>query len=267
MDNQITLRHERPGDYYQVEALTREAFWGRDQPACNEHLLVSKLRKSPGFVPQLDYVAEIGGALAGNIMYSLAKIVADDGGETPVLCFGPLSVLPRYQGTGVGGALVRHTVAQARDMGHRAIVIFGHPDYYPRFGFGRAADFGLRTGSGGSFDAFMALPLYPGALEGVSGRFYEDPVFHDLGKDELEEYDKAFPPKERRALEGLEVLLRRLGPGARAAIEGLGLAGLWQVAGKSQREIARLPGVDEGAIEAIRQVLAHHGYIWGESKK
>ena len=63
------------------------------------------------------------------------------------------------------------TFDEARKLGYRAIVIFGHPDYYPRMGFRRAAEFGITTADGSSFDAFMALPLYEGALDEIRDVF------------------------------------------------------------------------------------------------
>lgn len=259
----ITLRLERPEDYPAVNALIREAFWGLHRPDCNEHLLAHKLRQSPSFVPELDYVAEVDGRLAGSILYTRARIVREDGDAVPVLCFGPLSVLPEYQSTGVGAALMRHTIGLARALGHRAIVIFGHPDYYPRFGFGRAADFGIRTQDGSGFDAFMALPLFEGALSDADGVFHEAPEFYALEESQLADFEQGFPPKERAVLTPTATLLEQLPQPARGAIEALGVPMLSHLAGKSQRELARLPGVDTQAIETIRRVMTEHGLRWG----
>ena len=130
----ITLRLERPEDYRAVENLTREAFWGFMSPTCDEHYLVHLLRAVPAFLPELDFVSEMDGELVGHVMYSRAKVVDDGGKETEVLTFGPLSVLPTYWHCGVGSALMRHSIRGAKQMGYRAIVFYGHPDYYPRFG-------------------------------------------------------------------------------------------------------------------------------------
>ena len=102
----IQLRLERPEDHRAVEELTREAFWDHSEPGCSEHLLVHKLRQIPAFVPELDYVAEVNGELAGHVIYAKAKIVDSTAVEHIVLTFGPLSVLPKYQNQGVGGALM-----------------------------------------------------------------------------------------------------------------------------------------------------------------
>ncbi len=255
----VNLRLERPEDYRLVEELTREAFWGVNQPSCDEHLLVHKLRKVPAFIPELDYVAEVDGRIVGNIMYSKAKVVDETGNEHGVVTFGPISVLPRYQGKGIGKVLLRHTIAEAKRLGYRAIVFFGHPDYYPRVGFRRAMEFNITTASGKNFDAFMAMPLCDGAFDGITGRFYEDPVFECDAK-EAHEFDKGFPHKELGVLEPIDVLLEKLDAPAQARIREhrvKKLAGLNRYSG---REIASWPGIDETAKAIINATLLEHGH-------
>ena len=98
----LTLRREAPTDHRAVEGLTREAFWNHYGPGCVEHYLAHVLRDAEAFVPELDYVAVLKGMVVGNIMYTRAKILCDDGRSLPVLCFGPLSVLPGLQRRGIG---------------------------------------------------------------------------------------------------------------------------------------------------------------------
>lgn len=254
---EITLRLERPGDYRAVEELTRDAFWSVGQPGCDEHLLVHKLRACPAFVPELTYVAEIEGQIVGHILYSRAKIVGDEGRAWEVLTFGPLSVLPAYQRKGVGGALVRHTLKEAAQLGHRAVVIYGHPDYYPRFGFANAKQYGLTTPDGKNFDAFMALALYDGALFGIGGRFYEDETFH-VSREEAALFDKGFAPKEPGEGIPIGVLLQRLSAPARSAVEAHSLKWVKDLERFSGREIAAWHGVGKRAQEVIDAVLAEH---------
>ena len=192
----VELRRETETDHEEVENLTREAFWDIFKPGCDEHLLVHKVRKVPAFVPELDFVAVEDGRIVGNIIYSQAKVVGGDGNAHEVVTFGPVSVLPSFQRRGIGSALIEQTMKLAREMGFRAIVIFGHPAYYSRFGFENAERFGITTADGTNFDAFMALELREGGLEGVTGRFYEDPVFR-MDKDEVEAFDRRFPHKEK----------------------------------------------------------------------
>ena len=209
--NNINLRLERPDEHYVVEELTREAFWktfwGKGQIICDEHLLVSKLRFSSSFVPKLNYVAEIDGKIVGHIIYSKSKIVDDSGEEHEMLTFGPLSVLPGYQKQGVGKALLAHTLAEAKHLGYRAVIIFGHPSYYPQIGFRRASDFGITTSNGKVFDAFMVYPLYDGALDGIGGKYYYDTIYDTLTQKEALEFDKRFPEKEKVEKKTLNILI------------------------------------------------------------
>lgn len=191
----LELRLERPEDHRAVEILTYKAFCDLQLPGrthCDEHFLVHRMRQQPAFVAELDFVAEMDGQLVGHIMYSQGKIIDELGNEYTVLTGGPLSVLPHHQKSGIGARLIRHSIEAARDLHYRAVLIFGHPDYYPRFGFRKAQTYGITAAEGGDSDAFMALELYPDALRGIEGRFYYDPVFH-LDPDELARFNDAFP--------------------------------------------------------------------------
>lgn len=192
----INIRPENEKDYEEVENLTREAFWDLYQPGCDEHLLVHKLRKASAFMPELDFVAELDGRIVGNILYSKAIITSENGEEYEVISFGPVSVLPSHQKAGIGSKLINHTIELAKKMGYKAVVIFGNPAYYHRFGFVNAEEFHITTSDGESFDAFMVMELYEGALRGISGRFHEDSVFY-IEKEEVEVFEKKFPFKEK----------------------------------------------------------------------
>ena len=183
----MTLRREKKSDWKIVEQVTYRAF--RDAPPTgtgddgNEALLARKLRSRDAFMPELDYVAEQNGSVVGNIMYTRSKVIGDSG-EWETLTFGPVSVLPKYQRLGVGSALILKTLEAARELGYRAVLIFGHEIYYPRFGFKPASEYGIMTVDGKNFPAFMALPLYEGALDGVRGQLICDEVYSTLDRDE-----------------------------------------------------------------------------------
>jgi predicted N-acetyltransferase YhbS len=196
----ITVRPEEPKDYRAVEELTREAFWRPERIAelgvgCTEHYMVHSLRQKDGIL-ELDFVAEADGQVVGHVIYSKAYILQPDNEKKDVLNFGPLSVLPAYQKKGMGSALMRHSIECAKEMGYGAILFFGHPTYYPRFGFIEAKAFGITTANGKNFPAFMAMELLPGYLKGVTGRFVEAPIYNeDLNKEQATEFDKSFPAK------------------------------------------------------------------------
>jgi len=271
----INLRIETPADYSAVERLTREAFWGMSRPTCDEHYLVHLLRKVPAYVPELNFIAEINSSnnetdglpsesaiLVGNIMYSKAKIIAKSGAETEVLTFGPLSVLPKYWNKGVGSKLMRHSIAEAKRMGYRAIVFYGHPDYYPRFGFQNVAAFGITTKDGGNFDALMAMELYDGALDGISGAFFEDDVFAMCEKETAEQaaYFATFPYKEPAKMVSIDVLFNRLEPAAKHAFASREYKTLARINHSSGREMLNWDGIDAKAMEIIDETLAEYGY-------
>ncbi len=255
----IVSRRERPEDYRAVENLTREAFWGFTSPTCDEHYLVHLLRSVPAFVPELDFVAEMDGRLVGNVMYSRARVVDDNGNETEVLTFGPLSVLPAYWHCGVGSALMRHSIREAKQMGYRAIVFYGHPDYYPRFGFRNAKAFGITTPNGKNFDALMAMSLHDGALDGVSGAFHEDPVFAVKSED-AEAFDRTFPQKEPASMIPIDVLTDKLEPAARKAFAEHNITTIAWLNRLSGREVLEWEGIDAHSMAVINQTLREHGY-------
>jgi predicted N-acetyltransferase YhbS len=192
----ITLRLEEPRDYNIVEEITYRAFLTADHASGTEALLAHKLRTDSAFVRELDFVAVVDGEVVGNIMYTKSKVVSRDGIETETLTFGPLSVKPEMQKHGIGAALVRHTMSLAKDMGFRAVIIFGHESYYPRFGFAPCAKYNITTADGQNFDAFMADPLYDGAFDGVTGSFHDTPLFKETDtaefKTESEEFNSRF---------------------------------------------------------------------------
>ncbi len=250
---------ETAADYRAVEELTREAFWGFTSPTCDEHYLVNTLRKSAAFVPELDFVVEVDGKLVGNVMYSKAKIVSEDGTENEVLTFGPLSVLPQYWCKGVGSALMRHSIAEAKRLGYRGIVFFGHPDYYPRFGFRNAKAFGITTHNGDNFDAFMAMPLYDGAFDNVCGKFYEDPLFN-VNEEEAEAFNAQFPHKEPAYMRPIELMLERLHPAAREVFASRKIVHMAWLNRISGREMLKWDGIDENTLTIINDTLREYGY-------
>ncbi|MCY6958343.1 GNAT family N-acetyltransferase [Clostridium brassicae] len=192
----ISIRLENENDFRNVENLTREAFWDVYKPGCDEHLVVHKIRKINAFIKELDFVACDKEKIVGNIIYTKAKIINENNEEFEILCMGPLGVLPPYQGKGIGTLLMKHSIKVAKTLGYNAIIIFGNPNYYHRFGFENAEKYNIQTSWGDNFEDFMALELYEGSLERISGKFYEDSVFK-TNKEELNSFEKQFPCKKK----------------------------------------------------------------------
>ena len=262
----IHIRNEQPSDYYAVESLTRDAFWKNSRHICDEHLLVSKLRNSCSFVAELDFVAEINGMIVGHIIYSHSYIEGNDGNRYDTLTFGPISVLPAWQYMGVGKALLKHSITEAKRLNYRAIIIYGHPDYYPRVGFKRAKEYGITTPEGNTFDPLMALPLYDTALLGCSGRYYISRVYYELPEHEVLAFEGRFPLKEKYQPIPITVITERLKEKAAKAFITLGINYLDELTSKSEGLLLRIKGIDRNDIEIIKEVMKEYSFRWGERR-
>jgi len=152
----IVIRDAAPSDHAAIRQIVRHAF-GQD----DEANLVEQLRADGDALVEL--VAASGEALQGHILYSPLAITR--GSETlHAGALAPVSVLPAFQRQGLGGDLIRAGNARCAELGLSAIVVLGHADYYPRFGFSAALAESLEAPFSGPH--FMALELTPGALRG-----------------------------------------------------------------------------------------------------
>lgn len=168
MNMKIRLRQETPADYLEVEALIEAAFEDEAFSDQSEHHLVRRLRQSEAFIPELSIVACLGEQILGHILLSLIEIRNEE--QTfPSLALAPVSVLPAFQKQGIGGGLINEAHKRARHLGHHSVVLLGHSEYYPRFGYQKAAHFDIRLPFDVPAENCMAVELQPGALEKVSG--------------------------------------------------------------------------------------------------
>lgn len=197
----IIIRQEAPEDYEAVERMTQRAFWNKYQPGCDEHYLVHQLRHHEDYLPELSRIAVVEGEVVGCIMYTKAHVVKEAISHD-VLTFGPLCVDPEWQGSGIGERLLKETMKMAGNRGYRGIVIFGEPDYYPRLGFKTCDTFGITTASGDNSDAFMGIELIEEGFKGVEGRYCYSPVFENLPNDDVEQFNKKFPPLKKLTFPG-----------------------------------------------------------------
>ncbi|WP_269851590.1 GNAT family N-acetyltransferase [Methanosarcina horonobensis] len=97
---------------------------------------------------------------------------------------------------GIGSLLMNCSIEKARQLGYKAIFLFGNPEYYKRFGFRNTREYNIQTPSGENFDAFMALELYNGSLKQVSGKFFASSSF-EVTEEELKNFEKEFPHKTK----------------------------------------------------------------------
>lgn len=135
MEKQIIIRNESPRDYTIVEKITREAFYNMYVPGAVEHYLVHIMREHEDFIPELDFVVELDGKVIGNIRYTKAKLVDEQGQEKEILTFGPVCIAAEHQRKGYGKRLIEHSFQRAVELGYDTVVIFGSPSNYVSCGF------------------------------------------------------------------------------------------------------------------------------------
>ncbi|MCO6455519.1 MAG: N-acetyltransferase [Pirellulaceae bacterium] len=154
----------------------RAAVWSVNQAAFEgdaEANLVDALRDG-GFA-QVSLVAEVDGEIVGHILFSRVAIITKVG-PVDALSLAPMAVLPSHQRQGIGSRLVEAGLEACRESGHRIVIVLGHPEFYPRFGFSSDLARRLESPFGGG-EAWMALELAPRALEGLEGRVEFSPPF------------------------------------------------------------------------------------------
>ncbi len=173
----IIIRQETEKDYEISEMVVEKAFKEEAHSDHNEQFLVTKLRKSNVFVPELSLVAEINDEIVGHIMFT--KLFIKDGElKYESLALAPVSVLPEYQNKGIGSKLILEGIKISKEMGFQSIIVLGHDKYYPRFGFSSASKWRIIPPFDVPDESFMALELEDGSLEHVSGTvFYSKEFF------------------------------------------------------------------------------------------
>ncbi len=202
--NNITIRTEKKEEYREVENLVRESFWNVYRPGCLEHYVLNRLREDPDFVAELDFVMEKNGKLIGQNIFMKASIKADDGRDIPIMTMGPICITPELKGKGYGKILLDYCLDKAAVVGCGALCFEGSIDFYGNSGFTYASEFGIRyhglpEGEDASF--FLCRELIPGYLDGITGE-YATPAGYFVDEAEAEEFDKAFPYKEKLKLSG-----------------------------------------------------------------
>lgn len=159
----IIIRAESPVDYQAIDEINRLAFGGDDEVQITE-----RIRKAAGFDPSLSLVAELDGRPVGHILFSPIHIDGEDR-RIPAIALAPMAVLPEHQRRGIGSQLVRAGLDACKRGGHRIVIVLGHAEYYPRFGFAIAATHGLRCPYPAPEEAFMVLGLTADALADACG--------------------------------------------------------------------------------------------------
>jgi predicted N-acetyltransferase YhbS len=191
---EIIIRKTDKINYYQTENLTREAFWNLYRSGCDEHLVLHQLRESNSYVEELDLIAIYEGEIIGHVISTKAHVIDTENKEHEVLCVGPIAILPEFQNKGIGTKLLDFSISVAGKLGYTGMILFGNPDYYHRFGFRNAQEFGITTKEGLNFEPFMVLELQEIGIEKINGKFYEAKAF-TINEKELDKFEKKFPKK------------------------------------------------------------------------
>nr|WP_317333165.1 N-acetyltransferase [uncultured Romboutsia sp.] len=164
----INIRVEQELDYKIVEDIIENAFLNAEFTDHQEHNLVRKLRKSSEFIPELSLVGEIDNKIVAHILFTKINIVSNEE-SFESLALAPLSVLPDYQNKGIGRSLINYGLEVAKNLGYESVVVLGHENYYPKFGFKKASEFDIKPPFEVDDEAFMALELKENGLKNVSG--------------------------------------------------------------------------------------------------
>lgn len=170
----IIIRSEKKEDNDIVYELNRAAFGSE-----LESQIIDTIRKSKNFIPELSLVALDDKEIVGHILFSRAKIKTIDN-EIRILVLAPMAVLPKFQNQGIGSLLVREGLKESKSLGYDIVVLIGHPNYYPRFGFTPAMERGLKSSiEVEKPEAFMICELKKDALKGIKGIVEFPPYFDE----------------------------------------------------------------------------------------
>lgn len=159
----IIFRKETPDDYLQVARVIKMAFCQE-----NEAVLVEKLRKNPGYNPNLSIVADYSGHIIGHLLFFPIVIRTWESGIVS-LALAPLSISPEFQRMKIGGRLIQYGLRTAENTGYTSVIVLGHPEYYSRFGFAPARKWGIGAPFEVSEDALMGIELKENALMNATG--------------------------------------------------------------------------------------------------
>ena len=168
----IVIRAETKEDQAEIRRVNELAF-----ASPNEAELVDRLREQAA--PIISFVAALDGEVVGHIFFSPVTVESEEAAFT-AMGLAPMAVMPAHQNQGVGSLLVREGLMQCRLLGYDIVVVLGHPNYYPRFGFEPACSKGLRCEYDVPDEVFMVTELKPGSLSGRRGLMKYHPAFSQL---------------------------------------------------------------------------------------
>ncbi|WP_342515151.1 N-acetyltransferase [Sporosarcina sp. FSL K6-1522] len=158
------IRVEQPRDFAVIKEVNDLAF-GQE----GESELIANLRGSDAFIPELSLVAESDKReIIGHILFSVIHIETTVG-AVQSLALAPMAVKPDFQHKGIGSLLIKEGLKRSQELGYASVVVLGHSDYYPKFGFTLASGKGIKAPFDVPDEAFMVMELQHGALDNAQG--------------------------------------------------------------------------------------------------
>ncbi len=174
----LIIRQEIPSDRKIIYTLIKDSFKDIEISDHQEQDLVERLRQSDSFIPQLSLVAEANGEIVGYILLTKISIITDGSSHTS-LALAPVAVRPDHQNKGIGADLILSSHKAAKDLGYDSVIVLGHKDYYPRFGYKKCSEFGIKLPFDVPEEYCMALELKEGALRNCQGTVAYDNAFYE----------------------------------------------------------------------------------------
>lgn len=192
----IVVRNETVSDYRKVEDITRKAFWNLYVPGCKEHYLAHVMRNHADFISDLDLVVAINEKVVGNIMYMKSHVRNEKDEILETITFGPVSVHPSYQKQGIGSTMIKKSIEKAKGNNHKAIIIYGHPHNYCKFGFKSSRDFNISNKEGKYPYSLLVLELENGVFKNHTWKYYDSEAYN-IDEEKAGEFDKLFTNREK----------------------------------------------------------------------
>ena len=170
----LRIRAEAAKDLARITEINDSAFGQK-----GEGILVERLRQNEDFDAELSLVAEVDGVVVGHILF-YPVVIDSDGKDCQCLALAPMSVLPQFQRSGIGSKLVIEGLQRAKRLGYKSVIVVGHAEYYPRFGFRPASQWGIKLPFEAPDNVFLALELISGELESKRGIVKYPQEFEDV---------------------------------------------------------------------------------------
>jgi predicted N-acetyltransferase YhbS len=156
---EVVIRSEIPEDFEKISKVIEASFNQK-----NEAILVNKLRNTKEYLPDLSLVALVDDVIVGQILFYPIPMM-----DEVTLILAPMCVKPELQRKGIGKKLVKEGLDKAKELGYGSVIVVGHPDYYPKFGFQKASKWGIKLTFEVPEEAFMAMELRRDSLKDQGG--------------------------------------------------------------------------------------------------